>query len=418
MSKLKDDLSSALKSVGKDWKKAKRQADKEDRVSSCRLNRMRYRSVRETIRDAAFQVMEEAYQKASGGGRYLANARQIYYAARPKILKITGESEVNSQYFTQILLKDYLELHRPKWDVVFDARGHIIEPHTGEMIGLGGLEVRDYVAGFTDGKFNEAPDQKPQIMIPTKGPGLRYGAVLFIEKEGFTPLLEAARIAERFDVAIASTKGMPVSALCDLLKKMRSSNIKAYAVRDFDKSGFSIISTLRRGARGSTGSGEIIDLGFRLADITGLERERVSYSSNPTWNLSRNGATEGEIKILYQGSGSGERVELNAMSSDQFIEWLERRMGEYGVQKLVPDSDTLAAAYRRATFLRELHEQQIELYKKIVNPLIPDGLEQRVRDILKDRRELSWDEAVWQVDMESHTIARAKKSCNKGASSQ
>ena len=51
---LKNDLSSALESIAKDWKKAKRQADKQDRVSSFTLNRMRYRPQRVTIRDVAF----------------------------------------------------------------------------------------------------------------------------------------------------------------------------------------------------------------------------------------------------------------------------------------------------------------------------------------------------------------------------
>ena len=399
MSKLKDELSSALRSVAKEWKNAKRQADRRDRISPWQLNRMQQRSTRETIRDAAFEVMEEAYKKASGGERYPANARQIYYAARPKILNATDADQLDSQYFTQTLLKDYMEMYKPKWDVVYDARGHFTEPHTGEIIGLGGLEVRDYIARFTDGKFDQMPKQEPQIMVPTKGPGLRYGAILFIEKEGFTPLLEAAQIAERFDVAIASSKGMPVSALCDLLKEMRLYNIKAYVVHDFDKSGFSIVSTLRRGTRGSTGSGEIVDLGLRLADITGLEREKVRYNSNPTWNLRDNGATEDEIKILHQGSGYGERVELNAMTSDQFIEWLERKLIEHRIKKLVPDNDTLVAAYRRAVFLRKLEKEE-ELSREKISAQrfkIPKNLFSRLKKMLKDEEFKAWDEAIWQL---------------------
>jgi hypothetical protein len=402
MSKLKDDLGSAFKSVAKDWKKAKRQADKNDRIPYHALSRMRYRSDRETIRDIAFQVMEEAYMKASSGDRYPANARQIYYAARPQILKQTGTDELDSAYFTQTLLKDYMELYSPSWDVVYDARGHLTEPFTKEMIGLGGLEVRSYIAEFTDGKLDEMPEREPEIMIPTKGPGLRYGAVLFIEKEGFNPLLEATRIAERFDVAIASSKGMPVSALCDLLNKMRLYDIKAYVVHDFDKSGFSIVSTLRRGTRGSIGSGEIIDLGFRLDDIAGLEREEVSYRSNPTWNLRANGATEEEINILYQGRDYGERVELNAMTSDQFIEWLERKLKEHGIKKLIPDKDTLAAAYRRALFLQKLEEEEEALREKISTEfVIPEDLSKRVNEILEDEEFISWDEAIWQLAEET-----------------
>lgn len=405
MNDLKRDLNSALGCIAKHWKKAKRQADRKDRLSSRALSRMRHRPQRLTIRDAAFSVMEDAYMKASGDGRYPANARQIYYAARPAILRETGEYQLNSQYFTQTLLKDYMEEYSPEWDVVFDARGHISEPHTGEVVGLGGLEVRQYVSGFTDGRFDETPWQKPQRMIKTCGPGLRYGAVLFIEKEGFDPLLEAARIAERFDIAIASTKGMPVSALCDLLFKLKQQKRKVYVVHDFDKSGFSIVATLRRGTRGSLGGGEIVDLGFRLDDIGGLEREDVSYRSNPEWNLRENGATEAEIKILGGDGGEGERVELNAMTADQFILWLERKLQEHGIKKLVPNADTLTAAYRRAAFLQKLEDEQQKIRMEITDEFIevPDDLATTVHKELKDQPGLSWDEVIWRIAEEARS---------------
>jgi hypothetical protein len=415
MSILGNDLSSAIKSVAKEWKKAKRHADKEDRVSSYRLARMRYKPTRETIRDAAFQVMEDAYGKASGGGRYPANARQIYYAARPQILKITGEDEISSQYFTQTLLKDYIDFHNPSWDVVWDARGHLIEPHTEETIGLGGLEVRDYISKFTDGKIDETPFQKSMSMISTTGPLHRYGAILFIEKEGFFPLLEAAKIGDRFDVAIASSKGMPVSALCDLLQKIQFYKIKAYVVHDFDKSGFSIVSTLRKGARGSHGSGEIIDLGFRIADIVSLEREKVSYRrSDPTQNLRRNGATREEMDILIQGQWWGERVELNAMTSDQFIEWLELKLIENGIRKIIPNKAVLEAAYRRAKFLQRIESRVVELRKEIKKQKIkvPKDLNWFIEKRFKEEDDVPWDTVIWGI-AQAHDQTKKQKRENK-----
>lgn len=400
---LKEDLSSALESIAQDWKKVKRQADKADRVSSSTLDRMRYRPKRFTIRDVAFSGMEDAYMKASGNGRLPANARQVYYAARPGILRSTGESELSSQYFTQTLLKDYMDSYSPKWDVVFDARGHITEPHTGKVVALGGLEVRSYIDRFTNEIIDETPELEPEVMIPTKGPRLRFGAVLFLEKEGFNPLLEAAQIAERFDVSIASTKGMPVSALCDLLGTLRRSGRKVFVVHDFDKSGFSIVSTLRRGTRGSWGTGDVVDLGFRLEDIQGLESEPVTYRGDPRQNLRDNGATQEEIDILCQSSGYGqyygERVELNAMTSEQFIEWLERKLTEAGIEKLIPGNETLVAAYRRAVFLQRMQEAQDKLRKQILEQSIevPDSLTSMVHDELKDSPDLAWDEVIWRI---------------------
>jgi hypothetical protein len=99
-----------------------------------------------TIREAAFEVMEDAYMKASANGKYPALARQIMYAARPEILERTGEDKLDSQYFTQTLLPDYMqEYDCSDWDVAYDARGHLHEPHTKNEIALGTLEVRKYL---------------------------------------------------------------------------------------------------------------------------------------------------------------------------------------------------------------------------------------------------------------------------------
>jgi len=401
---LRGRLESAFKSVTKDWKKAKRQAGRDDRVSPSALNRMRSRTPRLTIRDVAFDVMESAYQKASGRGRYPANARQIYYAARPAILSQNVAASLDSKYFTQTLLKDYLEEYQPSWDVVWDDRGHIEEPHTGKVIGLGGLAVREYIAEFTGDKFDETPADKPMARIPTDGPALRYGGVLFVEKEGFNPLLKESGILERYDLALASTKGMPVTALCDLLGELRDQGRKVYVLHDFDKAGFSIAATLRHGTRGARGFGHVVDLGFRLADIGGLEREPVSYGrTDPRRNLRYNGATDEEIATLVNHAGgwgySGERVELNAMMADEFVEWIERKLQAAGVTKLIPEDDVLASAYRRAQFLQALEEQAEKLRADLTEQTwtAPDDLAARVNAHLAEHPEMSWDDAVWAL---------------------
>jgi hypothetical protein len=163
-----------------------------------------------TIKDAAYDVMEEAYLRASASGTLPANARQVMYAARPYILEHTGQSKLNDSYFTQTLLPTFME-ERPEltanWDVVYDARGHLVEPHTGYSLPLGTLHVREYLR--RQSRHDEAALISTATGLhSTTGPNDRYGAVLFIEKEGFEPLLRAARIAERFDIAVMSTKGM------------------------------------------------------------------------------------------------------------------------------------------------------------------------------------------------------------------
>jgi hypothetical protein len=58
-----------------------------------------------SIKEAAYQVMPEAYAHAAGEIG-VANARQVMYAARLQILALTGWTQFDDQYFTQTLLPD------------------------------------------------------------------------------------------------------------------------------------------------------------------------------------------------------------------------------------------------------------------------------------------------------------------------
>ena len=150
------------------------------------------------------------------------------------IQKVTGK-QLESNYFTQTLLPDYLQETGVDWDVVYDARGHFNEPHGGRGFGVGTLEVRNYLAGFHDPELVDCQLQPGEVK--TCGPSGNFGAVLFIEKEGFDPLLKAAKIAEKFDLAIMSTKGMSVTAASALADEMcHAHDIPLLLLHDFDKS--------------------------------------------------------------------------------------------------------------------------------------------------------------------------------------
>jgi len=201
-----DSIIGDITAVTKKWT---RQRKSEERRASAAGRRLYIYSTRHTIRDAAWDEMEAAYLKASSNGTLPAHARQIMYAARGPIQDRTGEP-LDDKYFTQTLLPDYMNEHAEvtaAWDVVFDARGHFLEPHTGLNVPLGTLEVRQYLSGAR----RDAPKHGRRL-FPTHGPVNRFRAVLFIEKEGFLPLFRRVQLAERHDLAIMSTKGMSVVA--------------------------------------------------------------------------------------------------------------------------------------------------------------------------------------------------------------
>jgi hypothetical protein len=371
------------------------------RRACCRAHRQIERPDDElSIKDAAWSVMREAYLAASSGSTLPANARQIMYAARRQILELTGKSSLNDQYFTQTLLPDYVEEHPDQcasWDVVFDARGSLIEPHTGKEVPLGTLEVRQYIGERP--AFVRAADLTSSPLFPTSGPTHRYRNLLFIEKEGFRPLLEKADIASRFDIAIMSTKGMSVTAARFLLDSLAPLMDRVLVAHDFDISGFSISGTLGTDGRRYTFKNNVnlIDIGLRLAGVKemGLQSEPVSVSDfeKRIGTLRRHGATEEEIRFLRN-----ERVELNAMTSRQFIDFLERKLIQHGIEKVVPDEDTLELHARRVLEQliteRFVESHRDEIAKAVASYQLPDDLHARVTAELERDPSLPWDIAL------------------------
>ena len=265
---------------------------------------------------------------------------------------------------------------------MFDARGHFEEPHTGARTDLGTLGVRRSLGEWhTEVSDELVIDVGQDARLPTKGPAHRYRFALFIEKEGFDAVLKASNIAKRIDLAIMSTKGMSNTAARRLVEELSDDEVTILVVRDFDVSGFSILHTLRSNTRRFRfrRRPKVVDHGLGLNDAAamGLEIEPVGFRNqkDPRIRLRECGATEDECDFLVeQGrwrSWTGARIELNAMDSGQFIRWLEARLKETGVTKVVPDPDVLIRAYRRA-YRRAVIQEKID---RLLEDGITPGIE-------------------------------------------
>ena len=126
------------------------------------------------------------------------------------------------------------------------------------------------------------------------------------------------KLADRYDLMIISTKGVSVTAARRLIDDICGDyDLPLFVLHDFDVAGFLILGTLQRDTRRFQFSNavEVVDLGLRLDDIEGLEREPAAATkisaSILRAQLAENGASDAEIDILLN-----ERVELNAMTSD------------------------------------------------------------------------------------------------------
>jgi hypothetical protein len=185
---------------------------------------------------------------------------------------------------------------------------------------------------------------------------------------------------------------------------------KILVLHDFDISGFSICGTL------GTDSGRyifknkvpIIDIGLRLSDVVelGLLHEPFTTNKNPRSvanTLRRHGATQDEIDFLIQKpdsfrSSQGERVELNAMTSDELVDFIERKFEEHGIGKIIPTDGVLEQHARsmmeRHTVLCELDKLVPEIRRRVAETKLPEDLRAQVEEVLEDHPELPWDAAV------------------------
>jgi hypothetical protein len=401
------DIIGVIREGTKKWTRTVKAEERSPASRSYRMSRMtRERGV--SFKDAAAEVMERAYMQVSGNGALPANARQIMYAARPHIQQATGK-QLNDNYFTQTLLPDYIEEKgMDDWDVAYDSRGHFTEPHDGESFGVGTLEVRQYLADFQEPSIIDASISNAKV--ETVGPDGNFGAVLFIEKEGFDPILKAAQIADRFDLAIMSTKGMSVTAARTLADQMCSEyDVPLLVLRDYDKAGFSIAGTLQRDTRRYEFQNNIrvIEFGLTLPDVVdmGLEAE---YQHHPKEsrsaieeNLRRNGATAADIEFMlrdFDRLRSTRRVELNAMTSPQFVALVERKLREQGVTKVIPDDDLLSEVCLGIEKGRRLQEAVKRLGVIDVKDFaVPNNLQERVRKVLNEHPAMRWDAALANI---------------------
>jgi hypothetical protein len=402
-----DKLLELIVSATSKWTKQKKA---EIRAANARMNRrdVFQRDKPVSIKDAAYVVLVEAYLKAAGSVG-MATQRQVYYAARRRVLEMTKRDKLDSKYFCQTLLVDFMNEHPEvcaDWDVISDDRGHFREPHSGRVVGLGTVAVREYIETFAAPTVGSISVVAPGVTLA--GPEGRYSGLLFVEKEGFDAIIEAAAIAEKYDLALASTKGMSVTACRLLVEELCGrQGLPLYVLHDFDVSGFSILKTLTTSNRRYTFERAVksIDFGLRLADIDHLELRDQAESCTLQGEkgviakrLRINGATEAEIEFLLDGDDdkTGQRVELNALTSDQFVAFVERKLIAHGARKVVPDAELLGRTYvvmqrghvakkALAAELKRLNAEQVD---------VPADLAARVKAHLVKNPAATWSSAV------------------------
>jgi hypothetical protein len=116
--------------------------------------------------------------------------------------------------------------------------------------------------------------------------------------------------------------------------------------------------------------------------------------------LKRHGATYEEISFL-----ATKRVELNAMPSDVFIRFLERKLTAHGVKKVVPEVPVMEQharqIFERSLTNKGLDEIRVKACADAAQIPLPDDLHKRVVSLLERHPAMPWDLAVAQIAIQA-----------------
>jgi hypothetical protein len=278
---------------------------------------------RKSQKDVVLENLDDVIATVSDDGALRFNMRQLLYALRP-IVREALDKELTTGNFTQIIT-DYENECGEIAGMYREPRGSIYHPHRGETITLGTLMVENY-----------------------DRPAWTFNKLLYIEKEGFSEALKAERWAERHDCMLMSSKGFTTRAAKDLVDKLAEHDepVTIFCVHDADAFGTTIYqsfqeATKARGARKI----KIINLGLDPWEAIAMGLEVEDVEEKDRRKAVANYVKERDDTEDWEEWLQIKRVELNAMTTREFINWLDGKMADY--DKLIPPPEVLDAELAR-----------------------------------------------------------------------
>jgi hypothetical protein len=377
-----EEIGAALFKLAKPvYKEAKRMERERNRYT--RPSSYYERPPRWSQKEIVFSVLPQAMRNAGSS----FSARDLYYAVRPLYQHHIGyeRKELKYSYFSQTLLTQYQEEHGEISGLWRDPRGNLHEPHSGKSISLGTREVAAY-----------------------EFPQYQFDKILYVEKEGEIPKLKAARLAEKYDMAIVGGKGYPTEAVRDLFSHAEGGEYQLFVFHDADIDGYNIARVLGEETRRMPNHNvNVLDIGLTVEDALemGLPGERFNRKADMPWEISMrlNETEEAHFRHLKQ------RFEINAILPDtRRIEYIERKLQENGVRpKLIPPDDALKdlreKMYRAKVeaWTEEIIAEMLkidELKQKVVNAFMErfglDGAREWIEKGFEEDRFMSWREVL------------------------
>lgn len=317
------------------------------------------------------EYVTEAFNIASNNGRYAITARQIWY----KIREIAPIVETKNTYgeFTQKILSEWIDANPEYEDKVnFSDRGNFYVD--GMQMGLGTANVRSFInrLGKASNTFDCYGGISSTMHIEDNFDlEYKYDKVLYIEKTGFDAIFKAEKIGEKYNMMIVSGQGFSTRAAKTLLHEVHNRGLKLYCLHDLDISGIFILNSFKNTNIKFKYEIPIEDLGVTFEDVEkyGIEPEKVEIKEEESKKLS---SLPYKYQHFFNAGTMYRRVELNAFTTEQMLEILDRKLSSINNLPTINLEESLNVdhnAIKQAAFMRLMADKYKEQLDKIHLPI-------------------------------------------------
>jgi len=371
-----------------------------------------------TTGDVVKEILKDAIDQVSDGGKMIFSMRSLFYAVRQLFLtrffvcpSCEGEVRLKEppdtfeckacgwagfgdnlkpkypglgfykQYnsFTQDFLRAYEKEHGKIRGMWREERGEYTCPR------MWGDSTTQKVGGREETKFYAGVGNK----------------VILVEKAGIYGILVENKFDRRLDGVILSTEGFSIEKARELLEEAEK-EVKISVLHDYDINGLLIKETLTKPTkRLDISVSEVVDIGLNWEIVNKLMREqglipepvelKLGDVAKLEGMLERGEVSPEEYRFLLgrttelydawkQGKkvsakevvARGFRVEIQALRPSELIKWLEERLEELDLWKTVPEQEELDEA------MEDKMKDELEDTKRELVTELKDEIEEKL----------------------------------------
>ncbi|MEK7484087.1 MAG: hypothetical protein AABZ60_07130 [Planctomycetota bacterium] len=311
----------------------------------------------------------DAFELSSGG--YSVFVRQVFYKLHEILNHLYGIDLRSSdyQYLTQTLATQMIQQEsQVAQRLLFSVRGYFHHSFYDFDLPLGTKEIRDYASLTHQNKIlvsrSTQFDFEDRYLLKN---------ILFIEKAGFNIVLEESGLTQELNLSILSTQGNNTRAGAMLLHYFQEQQLHLYSLTDYDFAGLKIHDSMSVNSPTYSSISEIARIGLSLNEIHEMKLmpEVITYKKEyrKFEFFKRLPAADQNFftKEDTLGIRKFQRVELNALSNQQLIDLLRKKISE---KKVLPPDEIILKAFE----MDELELKKTALFEKL-GPLLQDWQE-------------------------------------------